>query len=169
MNKKVIFIAIAIVAFAGILIFLILRKTSPAPTQSSNTSSILVLPGAPQPPPSSLPLAQTVDEARSNAFVIALKDAQGNPLIADKNNSQQYILAEEKDYSIYYFAHYDSFLIQINSLPFDVKRKEAEQRFIQVINAPPEIACQLRVIVNTTQAVDPTHAGNNFHLSFCNL
>lgn len=161
-----IIIPLAILVFVGLLLFLLLHRAS-SPSTPPSTSSQFTLPNPPEPPPSSLPLAQTTDEARANALNAVLKDTQGNPWITDQNNTRQYILANEKNYMIIYFGKYDSFLIQILAQPFDENRGAAELRFLQIINAPAEIACQLKVTVNTTYAVDPVLSGNNFGLSFC--
>jgi hypothetical protein len=167
MNKKILFSIVIVIMFVGVLLFFAARKVPLQQAVTPVPPSSYALPGAPQPPFSSPPLARTVGEARENALASTLRDSQGNQIIVDKNGLQEYALAREDHYSISYFGKYDDFLIQIQAPPFDESRKEAELRFLKIINAPADIACQMKVIENTTLSVDPERAGQNFHLSFC--
>jgi len=70
-------------------------------------------------------------------------------------------------YKIAYIPVDQSFLISIIDNPFEAVRKEAERAFLQKLGVNQENACQLRVNIATNVRVDPTHAGQNYKLSFC--
>jgi len=110
--------------------------------------------------------SKNVEKAKERALKAGLKDEQGNPLISS-DEFRQHLLANETGYQIVYQEKGDLFLISINGLPFDEMREKAEKKFLSLIQAPPEIACQLNVEVVTTRQTNPDLAGKTLPLSFC--
>jgi len=71
-------------------------------------------------------------------------------------------------YKIAYIPVDDSFLISITDNPFETIRKEAEAAFILKLGITKEEACRLKVNISTNIRINPSYAGQNFPLSFCN-
>ncbi len=108
----------------------------------------------------------TPEEAKENALGQVLKDEQGNPMIS-QDKFQQYLLVRGPEYQIIYQKSNDTFIISINDSPFEIVRKGAEEKFLSLIDASKDIACQLKVKIVTPAFANPELAGKNFPLSFC--
>ncbi len=107
-----------------------------------------------------------VAKAKETALSKVVQDTQGNPIIS-ADSTRAHLLAQEQEYQILYQEAYDSFLVSINTAPFEEVRKKAEQRFLSLIESPESVACALRVEVVTPNFANPEFSGQKFPLSFC--
>src|SRR4030042_1347158 len=60
-----------------------------------------------------------------------------------------------------------SFLISILDNPFEDVKKEAEKAFLQKLGITQEDACLMNVNIATNIRINPSYAGKNYKLSFC--
>lgn len=111
--------------------------------------------------------ALTPQGAKENALRQALKDSPETPLIGS-DEFRQYVLANEQGYQIIYQKRGDFFLISIYDSPFNEVRAKAENHFLSLTQAKPQIACQLKVEIVASGSANPELAGQTFPLSFCN-
>ena len=70
-------------------------------------------------------------------------------------------------YKIAYIPVDKSFLISILDNPFEDVKKEAEKAFLQKLGITQEDACLLNVNIATNIRINPSYAGKNYKLSFC--
>jgi hypothetical protein len=87
-----------------------------------------------------------------------------NPSISPKGDVH---INENPNFDIFYFKIDDTFLITITASPFEDKRNEAEQSFLEKMEIDEEAACKLRVVITTPEFVNPDEATKNYPLSFC--
>jgi len=110
--------------------------------------------------------ASNAQEAKAQVINQVLRNEQGQPIIS-QDVFQQYLLVNQENYQIIYQKLDDTFMISINSSPFEDVRKEAEKHLLKLLQTKPEIACQLRVKIITPAFANPELAGQVFNLSFC--
>jgi len=113
-------------------------------------------------PPAGLETAK----AKQTALSKVVQDKQGNPIIS-ADSTKARLLAQEQEYQILYQEAYDSFLISINTAPFEEARKKAEQSFLSLIESSESVACKLKVEIVTPNFANPEFSGQKFPLSFC--
>ena len=83
-------------------------------------------------------------------------------------NEKSYItLSQNGDYHIFYIPSQTLFYITISSSPFDQQKDAAEKEFLEKLGITSEAACKLNVDVATPANVNPSYAGQIYHLSFC--
>src|SRR4030042_5618948 len=70
-------------------------------------------------------------------------------------------------YKIAYIPVDKSFLISILDNPFEDVKKEAEKAFLQKLGITQEDACLMNVNIATNIRINPSYAGKNYKLSFC--
>ena len=88
----------------------------------------------------------------------------GNPDIPSSQASQ---FVQNSEYVIQYTPSSDSFLIVINSSPFNEQRAKAENEFLDTLNISRQEACTLDVSITTPQWANPNETGTIHRLSFC--
>lgn len=108
-----------------------------------------------------------VRAAKETALAKVLTDQEGNPFIS-KDWVEEYLLFQNDAYLITYQKASDVFSIGISKPPFEKTRLEAEQKFLELIEAPESVACKLHVIIGASARTAPELSGNQFPLSFCN-
>ena len=96
---------------------------------------------------------------------VKIKDITKVALDTNKNGDLK--LADNDRYLISFLKKFNTFIITINSPPFDQTSREAENFFITTLGIQKEDACRLTVYVNMTERVDPKKAGLNYNLSWC--
>lgn len=77
------------------------------------------------------------------------------------------LVSEASSFHTIYFSKEDQFLISITEIPFEEKRKIAEQDFIRLLEITEAEACKLNVVITTPAFVNPDESGKNYSLSFC--
>jgi len=77
------------------------------------------------------------------------------------------LFLENTDYKILFFSKEEQFLLSIIGSPFNKKREQAEQSFLQTLGIDKDSACKLNVVVNTPSFANPDESGKNYKLSFC--
>lgn len=85
----------------------------------------------------------------------------------DINARGDALIKDTGDAHIIFFNETESFLISILESPFEVKRREAEQEFLETMSLTEEEACKLNVEITTPLFANPDEAGKIFRLSFC--
>ena len=88
----------------------------------------------------------------------------GNPKVSSSQASQ---FVQNSEYVIQYTPSSDSFLIVINSSPFNEQRAKAENEFLDTLNISRQEACTLDVSITTPQWANPNETGTIHRLSFC--
>ncbi len=84
-------------------------------------------------------------------------------------NEKSYItLSKNDDYHIFYIPSQTLFYISVLNSPFDKYKLEAEKKFLEDLEINQNEACKLNVDMTTPNAVNPDHAGQIYHLSYCN-
>lgn len=96
---------------------------------------------------------------------VKIKDITRVALDTNKNGDLK--LADNNRYLISFLKKFNTFIITINSPPFDQVLSEAENFFVATLGIQKEDACRLTVYVNMTREVDPKKAGLNYNLSWC--
>lgn len=107
-----------------------------------------------------------IEKAKENAIKQVLQDEKGNPMIS-QDKFQQYLLIKDSRYQIIYQKLNDTFIISVNDSPFENVRRMAEEKFLSLIDAPENIACQLKVKIVTPRLANPEFSNQVFSLSFC--
>jgi hypothetical protein len=102
---------------------------------------------------------------------LKIERAKENALtkVLETNQRGDILIAEKPEYRITYFQKENQFLISINKSPFDEIRDEAEGEFQKITQADRGTLCKLNVKVSTPSFANPSLAGKNFPLSFCNV
>jgi len=75
--------------------------------------------------------------------------------------------ANNERYAVWYYETSDEFLITINAAPVAGVRLEAEQFFLALVGDNKKIACELNTTLVVTKWADPSLAGVDLGLSFC--
>lgn len=83
------------------------------------------------------------------------------------NENKDILISKTDKYQIEYFSLFNSFLISIESAPFEENKILAEQDLINKLGVSKEAACRLPVNITTPQSANPEFAGTNYSLSFC--
>lgn len=149
--------------------FLLTRKNNQTPDQivtndakqgSENLEFDIDTP--PETYPLSIPFKDTKEVIKNEKYLEG--QPVGNPQIP---SSQSIQFVQTGQYIIQYSQTSDSFLISIQSAPFDSNRKKAEEAFLESLDITKEDACKLDVSITTPQSVNPKEAGTIYRLSFC--
>ncbi len=112
------------------------------------------------------PSPQEIQAAKERALSKVIVDADGNAMIS-ADSVQSYVLLQNDRYKIVYQKAFDTFYVGIGEPPFEETRKEAEQAFLELLEASTRIACQLKVRVTGGPQANPEHPGEQYFLSFC--
>mgnify|MGYP001562476789 CR=1 FL=1 len=181
LNRKiVIFISLLL---AGILLWIAMFLIYSAIT--GNKTPIIALPTlTPYPKISPFPTFQAKNTPTTGAKVTAIISPTGGvengymevsgvkikditKVALDTNKNGDLMLANNDRYLISFLKKFNTFIITINSPPFDQVSGEAENFFITSLGIQKDDACRLTVYVNMTKKVDPKKAGLNYNLSWC--
>ena len=156
LNKKKILITTAIVIILAIwIIGLIIGK--------NETKEVTVIPS---PVSTATPKPLNIPESpRIQVSGIEVNNFYKEAIIIGGDG---YALFDKTDkFKIAYIPVDKSFLISILDNPFEDVKKEAEKAFLQKLGITPEEACLLNVNIATNIRINPSYAGKNYKLSFC--
>ncbi len=81
--------------------------------------------------------------------------------------SGEILYKNEANYQIYFSPQTNRYTIVLFGSPLKDVLQEAERGFLNLLQLPPEHACQLNVYVSTVDWFDPEESYSSFSLSFC--
>ncbi|OGM09778.1 hypothetical protein A2W13_01190 [Candidatus Woesebacteria bacterium RBG_16_36_11] len=154
-NKRVLIIGVVIVVLAIWIIGLIIGK--------NETSEVIL---TPSPVSTTTPKPLNIPESpKINVSGIEVNNFYKEAIIIGGDG---YALFDKTDkFKIAYIPVDKSFLISILDNPFEDVKKEAEKAFLQKLGITQEEACLLNVNIATNIRINPSYAGKNYKLSFC--
>ena len=145
-----------------VTIFVITRNLSPEKIEPSPVPT--------KKPEESTPIDNLIQPTNNPASKISINDIEHNEDILKQepaNNRGDILVSDENSFQTLYFAQEDQFLISIIASPFSEKRVEAENDFVTKLGISKEEACLLDVVITTPKYANPSQAGKNYTLSFC--
>lgn len=176
MNKTTAIIIAIIIVILGLFTVFWLTKIGPITEQypiperpNVNYPTDGATPGGQTPvtiPPVPSPSAATFniptpegDIEVNNFYKNAIEITPQNDAVATSTN----------DYRIFYDNRGKLFIITLLTTPLANAKDKAEQAFLKILNISPEKTCSLNVTVGTVMWVDPSYAGKELGLSFCQI
>ena len=116
-------------------------------------------------PPVALAITKTSKPDKVIISNVEVKNVFDTPV--SKTETNDMVLFENSKYQIVYIAVSNSFIISITASPFESIKKEAESRFLNLLDVNKEGACKINVSITTPRFANPDNAGIVYPLSFC--
>lgn len=111
-----------------------------------------------------LPKTKKISIKGENGQMIAINNIFKNNV---SSNGAILFLAQNSDYSIYYYMSFNTFYIEIKNQEFSYYRKEAETKLLKLLSINQEDACKLPINLSIPYDYQDPKSKINYGLSFC--